>query len=58
MKVDLDKNLDKDVFYIIKTAIAYPSKSAWNKISYVIVCKLAQITKRLKTSGRLCLPLT
>ena len=58
MRVDLDKNLDKDVFHTIKTSIGYPAKSAWNKISYVIFCKLAQITKKLIISGRLCLPLT
>ena len=35
MRVNLDKNLDKDVFHIIKNAIGYPPRSAWNKISYV-----------------------
>ena len=37
MRVDLDKNLNKNVFHTIETAIGYaPKKSAWNKISYVI----------------------
>ena len=36
MRVNLNKNLDKDVFHTIKTAIGYPPKSAWNRISYVI----------------------
>ena len=57
MKVNLDKNLDKDMFHT-KTAIAYPTKSAWNTISYVTFYKLAQITKKLIILGRLCLPLT
>ena len=46
MRVDLYKNLDKDVFDIIKTAIGYPPQFAWNKIIYVNFCKLAQITKK------------
>ena len=58
MKVDLDKNLDNDVFHIVKTAIGYLPKLAWNNISHVNFCKLAQITKKLIISGRLCLPLT
>ena len=44
MKVDLDKNLDKDVFHTNKTDISNPPKLAWNKISYVNSCKLTQIT--------------
>ena len=47
MRVDLDKNLDQDVFHTIKTAIGYPPKAAWN------FCKLAQITKNLIISGPL-----
>ena len=58
MRVDLYKNLDKDVFDIIKTAIGYPPQFAWNKIIYVNFCKLAQITKKMTISGRLYLPLT
>ena len=50
--VDLGKNLDKDVFDTIKTAIGYLPKSAWNKISYVNIFKLAQITKKLIISGQ------
>ena len=34
MRVNVDKNLDKDLFHTIKTAIDFPPKSAWNKISY------------------------
>ena len=45
MRVDLDKNFDKDVFNTIKTAISYPQKAASGKISYVIICKLTQVTK-------------
>ena len=45
MRVDLDKNLNKDVFYIIKSAIGYPSTLAWNKISHLNFCKLAKIIK-------------
>ena len=48
----------KDAFNNIKTAIAYPPKSALCKIDYVNVYKLAQITKKLIIYGRLCLPLT
>ena len=47
MTVNLDKNLDKDVFHTIKIAIGSTLKSAWNKISYVNFCKLAQVTKKL-----------
>ena len=46
MRVDQDKNLDKDVLHTIKTAISYTPKLAWNKTSYVNFCKLAQITKK------------
>ena len=46
MRVDLDKNLDKDVFHNIKTTIGYPPKLAWNKIRYVNFCKLAQIREK------------
>ena len=35
------------MFHIIKTTIVYPPKLAWNKVSYVNFCKLAQITKKL-----------
>ena len=60
MRVDLDKNLDKDKFNTIKTAISYPLKSALGKISYVNISKLAQITitKKCIISGSLGLPLT
>ena len=46
MRVDLDKNLDKDMFNTIKTAISYPLKSALDKISHVHFCKFPQITKK------------
>ena len=36
----MGKNLDKAIFHTIKTAIGYPPKSAWDKISYVNFCKL------------------
>ena len=39
MKVDLDKNLDKDVSNTIKITIRYPTKLALGKISYVNFCK-------------------
>ena len=55
MGVDLDKNLDKDVYNTIKTASGYPPELAWDKISYVNVCKLIQIMKKLIILGRLCL---
>ena len=59
MRVDKDKGvLDKDVFHTIETTIGYPPKLAWNKISYVNFCKLAQITKKMIISGSFCLPLT
>ena len=58
MRIDLDKNLNKDVFHTIKATISYPPKLAWNKIRYVIVCKLRQITKKLIILGRLRLPFT
>ena len=58
MRVDLDKNLDKDVCHTIKMEIGYPPELAWNRISYVNFFKLTQITKKLIISGRLCLPLT
>ena len=58
MSVDLDKNLNKDVFCAIKTAVDYPTKLAWNKIIFVNLCKLGQITKKLIILGTLCLPLT
>ena len=59
MRVDLDNIYDKDVFFLpSKTAIGYPPKSAWNKISYVNFCKLTQITKNLVILSRLYLPLT
>ena len=51
MRVDLNKNLDKDVFHTIKTAIGHPPKSAWNKISYVNFRKLAQIAKKIDDFG-------
>ena len=40
MRVNLDKNLDKDVFYTIEIAIGYPPESACNKINYVNFYKL------------------
>ena len=52
MRVDLDKNMDiKDIFHTIKTGI--PPGSAWNKISDVNFCKLAQITKKMIIPGQL-----
>ena len=57
MKINVDKNLDGDVFHTIKTAIGYPPKSASNKISYINFCKLTEITKKLIISGKLCLAL-
>ena len=56
MKVNTDKNLDKDVFNTIKTAIDYPPKAAWNKITYINFCKLAQIKKTLIISGQIVPP--
>ena len=58
MRDDLNKNLDKDVSNVIETAIGYLPDLALDKISYVNFYKLAQITKKLIISGRLCLPLT
>ena len=52
MRVDMDKNLVKDVTNTFKTAISYPPKLALVKISYVNFCKLAQITKELIILGR------
>ena len=57
MRDDLNKNLDKDVSNVIETAIGYLPDLALDKISYVNFYKLAQITKKLIISGRLCLPL-
>ena len=51
MRVDLDENLDKDVFHTIKTAIGYPPESAWNKISNANFCKLTQIAKKKDNFG-------
>ena len=45
MRVDQEKNLDKGVFYVIKTTIGYPPELAWKKIIYVNFCKLTQIAK-------------
>ena len=45
MRVELDKNLDKDMFHTIQTAISYPPELAWKKISYMYFCKLTQVTK-------------
>ena len=56
MRVDLDENLDKDVFHTIKVAIGYPPKWAWNIINYVNFCKLAR--KKIDNFGQVCLPLT
>ena len=41
----------------IKTAIDYPPKFALRKVKYVSFLKLAQITKTLIISGRLCFSL-
>ena len=42
MRVNRNKNLDKDVFHVIKTAVVdYPPISDLNKISAVNYCKLA-----------------
>ena len=48
----MDKNLGKNVFHTIKTAIGYTPKLAWNKISYAHFFKLAQITKKLIILGQ------
>ena len=55
MRVDLDKDLDKDVLHAIKTAIDYPPESTWNKIGYVNFCKLTQI-KEIDNFGQVVLP--
>ena len=47
MRVNLDKNLNKDMFHTIKITINYPPKLAWNKMNYLNFCKLAQSTKEL-----------
>ena len=54
---DQDKTLYKVVSNTIKTANGYPPEFALDKISCVNFCKLAQITKKLIISGRLCLSL-
>ena len=41
-----------------KTAIGHPPKLALEKVSYVNFYKLAQITKKLIISSRLCFSLT
>ena len=56
MRVELDKNLDNDLFHTIKTAIGYPPELAWNKISYVNFCKLTQITKKSDNFGQVMPP--
>ena len=50
MRVDMEKNVNKDVFRIIKTAISYPPKLARSKTSYANFCKLTQITKKRRKS--------
>ena len=55
MRVNLDRNLLKDVSNTIKTAIGYPPQLALGKISCVNFSKLAQITETMITLGRLCL---
>ena len=40
----MEKNLDKDVFHVIKTAIP---ELSWKKISHENFCKLTQITKKM-----------
>ena len=54
--VDLDKNLDKDVFPTIKTTIDYSPESACNKIGYINFCKLTQITKKNDNFGQVVPP--
>ena len=56
MRVGLDKNLDKDVFHTIKTAMAYPPELAWNKISYINFCELTQIAKKFSNVRQVVLP--
>ena len=50
---DQDKTLYKGVSNTINTAISYPPKLALDKISYVNIFKLAQITKKFITFCRL-----
>ena len=47
MRVDLGKNLDKNMFHAIKTAIGYAPKLAWNKIGYVIFINEYKLRKKL-----------
>ena len=58
MTDDQDKPLYKDVSHTIKTAIGCPPKLALDKIIDANFFKLAQITKKLINSGRLCFSLT
>ena len=55
---DQHKTLHKVVSNTIKNANGYPPEFALDKISRVNFCKLAQITKKLIISGRLCFSLT
>ena len=55
MRVNLDKNLDKDVSQTIKTEIGNPPKLPRNKVRYVNFCKLTQITKTVIISGQVVL---
>ena len=48
MKIDMDEN----VFHTIKTAIGYPPELTWNNIRYVIICKVAQVTKKIDNFGK------
>ena len=58
MKVDLGKNVAKDVFDTLKPQFYVllpgksPPKPTLGKISYVTFCKLAQITKRVDNFRR------
>ena len=54
---DQHKTLHKVVSNTIKNANGCPLEFALDKISCVNFCKLAQITKKLIISGRLCLSL-
>ena len=45
MKVNLERNFDNHVFQTIKTAIGYPTKVAWGKISYKNFCKFSKLAK-------------
>ena len=47
MRVDLDKNLVKDVFHTIKAAINNPPKLGWDQISHVNFCKSTEILKKI-----------